>query len=188
MMPLRVPEGFTQKGFTLVELMVAIVIFAILATMAVPSFNSFIDKYRVKRAADTLSAFLINAKSEAIKRNATVRVVFKPAGAPWCAGMITVSTTVSTCDCTATNSCQIDGADRLVRGGDYKDILLTTDPNNATFSFTPQRGTVNAGNAQVQSAGGLQVRVTVSGTGRIRLCSPSGSGNIGGYPVCPPPS
>ncbi len=183
-MPLRVPKGFTQKGFTLVELMVAIAIFAILATMAVPSFSSFMDKYRVKRAADTLSAFLINAKSEAIKRNATVRVVFRPAGAPWCAGMITVSTTVSTCDCTVPNSCQIDGADRLVRGGDYKDILLTTTANGAMFSFTPLRGTVNSGNAQVQSVGGLQVRVTVSGTGRIRLCSPGNAGNRGGYPAC----
>ncbi len=176
-MPLRVP-----KGFTLVELMVAIAIFAILATMAVPSFNSFIDKYRVKRAADTLSAFLINTKSEAIKRNTTVRVVFQSAGAgaTWCAGM----TTADTCDCTVASSCQIDSADRLVRGSDYKAILLTSPNDGAMFSFTPLRGTVNNGNAQVQSAGGLQVRVVVAGTGRIRLCSPGDAGNRGGYPAC----
>ncbi len=182
MMPLRVPKGFTQEGFTLVELMVAIAIFAILATMAVPSFNSFIDKYRVKRAADTLSAFMINTKSEAIKRNATVRAVFQSAGAgaTWCAGM----TTANTCDCTVASSCQIDSADRLVRSSDYKDILLTSPNDEAMFSFSPLRGTVNSGNAQVQSAGGLQVRVIISGTSRIRLCSPSGIGNVGGYPKC----
>jgi prepilin-type N-terminal cleavage/methylation domain-containing protein len=174
------PRG--PKGFTLIELMVAIAILAILVTLAAPSFNSFIDKYRVKRAADTVSAFLINAKSEAIKRNTAVRAVFQSAGggATWCAGM----TTAASCDCMVANACQIDGADRLVRGGDYKGIVLESPADGAVFSFTPLRGTVNSGNAQVRSVDGLQVRVRVSGTGRIRLCSPSGSGNVGGYPVC----
>jgi prepilin-type N-terminal cleavage/methylation domain-containing protein len=178
----------SQKGFTLVELLVAIAILGILVTLAAPSFNSFIDKYRAKRAADTISAFLINTKSEAIKRNTTVRAVFNTAGATWCAGM----TTKPTCDCTVANSCQffqsdgitLDGAERVVRGSDYRGILLTATAS--TFAFTPQRGRSNvAGNAEVTSANGLKVRVVVKNTtGRIRLCSPSGSGNVGGYPVC----
>jgi prepilin-type N-terminal cleavage/methylation domain-containing protein len=179
---MRAPRS--RKGFTLIELMVAIAILAILVTMAAPSFSSFIDKYRVKRAADTLSAFLINTKSEAIKRNTRVRAVFQSTGSSWCAGM----TTADTCDCTAANSadsCEIDGAERVVRGSDFKDILLTVSADESKFSFTPLRGAVNAGNAQVTSANGLQVRVVVKNTtGRIRLCSPSGSGNVGGYPVC----
>jgi hypothetical protein len=100
--------------------------------------------------------------------------------------MIAAPTSTETCDCSATpNTCQIDGADRLVRGADFKGIVLNNPVDDAMFTFTPQRGTATSGNAQVQSAGGLQVRVIVAGTGRIRLCSPSGSGNVGGYPVCP---
>jgi prepilin-type N-terminal cleavage/methylation domain-containing protein len=178
-----------SRGFTLVELMITIAVAGILLALAAPSFNAFIDKYRAKRAADTLSAFLVNAKTEAIKRNMPMRVVFQSAssGATWCAGMIAAPTSTETCDCSATpNTCQIDGADRFVRGADFKDIVLNSPADDALFTFTPQRGTANSGNAQVQSAGGLQVRVVVGGTGRIRLCSPSGSGNVGGYPVCPP--
>lgn len=170
----------SAQGFTLIELMVTIAVLAILVTLAAPSFNSLIDKYRVKRAADTISAFLINAKSEAIKRNTTVRTVFNTAGATWCAGM----TTAATCDCTVANACQIDNAERVVRGGDYRGILLAA--TESTFAFTPQRGRSSvAGNAEVTSANGLKVRVVVKNTtGRIRVCSPSGSGNVGGYPAC----
>lgn len=177
---MRLPS---PKGFTLIELMVAIAILGILVTLAAPSFNSFIDKYRVKRAADTVSAFLINTKSEAIKRNTAVSAVFNTAGATWCVGM----TTTATCDCTAANACLIDGTERVVRGSDYRNVALAVTATDSTFTFKPLRGTTAdvAGNAEVTSADGLKVRVVVKNTtGRIRLCSPSGSGNIGGYPVC----
>ena len=174
-----------MRGFTLIELMISVTVLGVLLAIAAPSFNNFFDRYRVKRAADTFSSFLINTKSEAIKRNATVRVVFQTpdSGVTWCAGM----TMATTCDCTvgSASPCQIDAVDRLVRGTDFRGILLNNPADNAMFSFTPLRGAVTSGNVQVQSAGGLQIRVTVAGTGRIRLCSPSGSGNIGGYPVCP---
>jgi prepilin-type N-terminal cleavage/methylation domain-containing protein len=177
------------KGFTLIEVMVAVAILGILVTLAAPSFNSFIDKYRVKRAADSISAFLVSAKSEAIKQNKTVRAVFQSAGSGvnWCVGM----TSAASCDCTAVNSCQFnladgtpDGADRVLRGGNYPGIVLENPVDGAMFSFLPLRGTVNSGNARVRSANGLRVQVVVSGRGRIKLCSPSGAGNVGGYPVC----
>lgn len=174
----------TSRGFTLVELMITITVAGILLALAAPSFNAFIDKYRAKRAADTLSAFLINTKTEAIKRNMPVRAVFQSAssGASWCVGM----TTANTCDCMTANACQIDGVDRLVQGTNFKGIVLTSPDDGDMFTFAPQRGTANIEDSpQVQSAGGLQIRVVVKNTtGRIRLCSPSGAGNIGGYPVC----
>jgi prepilin-type N-terminal cleavage/methylation domain-containing protein len=177
-------KRYPQRGFTLIELIVAMAVFGILVTIAVPSFTSMMDSIRVKRAADAISAFMVNAKSEAIKRNTRVRVVFQSAsgGASWCAGM----TTANTCDCLATpNTCTLDGVDRVLTGSSYQNIVLNNPADGTVFAFSPNRGTVNSGNAQVQSDNGLQVRVVVTGTGRIRLCSPSGSGNIGGYAVCP---
>lgn len=170
-----------QRGFTLVEMMVVVAVLGIMLTIAIPSFTEMMDSSRTRRAADAISAFLVNAKSEAIKQNTTVRVVFQSesSGATWCAGM----TTATTCDCTAGN-CTIGGVARILGGASYKNIVLNNPADGAAFSFTPLRGTVNSGNAQVQSDNGLQVRVVVTGTGRIRLCSPSGSGNMGGYPEC----
>lgn len=171
------------KGFTLIEMMVAIAILAILATMAAPSFNSFIDRYRVKRAGDTVSAFLINTKSEAIKRNKTVSAVITGSGGTWCVGM----TEASTCDCTTSGSgaCQIDGVDRAIRSTSFKGIELNGPDTTHAFQFKPLRGTV-AGNetVELESEDGLKVNVVVGTFGRIRLCSPSGVGNIGGYSAC----
>jgi prepilin-type N-terminal cleavage/methylation domain-containing protein len=171
----------SQKGFTLIELMVAIAILGILVTLAAPSFNAFIDKYRVKRAADTVSAFLINAKSEAVKRNQPVTAVAGGGGGNWCVGM----TEEATCDCLTAGACQIDGVDRVVQGASFKGVSLNgPDPGHA-FEFKPLRGTVSGNDTvELQSVNGLQINVRVGTVGRVRLCSPSGSGNVGGYPVC----
>lgn len=60
------------KGFTLVELMIAIVILAILASIAAPSFVRLIASQRVRAAAFDLHGDLSFARSEAIKRNSNV--------------------------------------------------------------------------------------------------------------------
>lgn len=174
MIPIRAP-----KGFTLVELMVAIAVFAILLTMAAPSFNTFLDQYRVKRAADTVSAFLINTKSEAVKRNTNVSVVITGSGATWCAGM----TEDDTCDCSTVGACQIDGVDRAIRSASFKGVELNGPTTGHAFQFRPQRGTVTGNETvELESEDGLKLNVVVGTFGRVRLCSPSGS--IGGYPVC----
>ncbi len=170
-----------MQGFTLIEMMTVIVIMGILLALVVPSFDAYFEKSRTKRAAETLAAFLVNAKSESLKRNTTVRVVFQSAssGASWCAGM----TAANTCDCSASpNTCQMDGVDRTVAGADFNGVVLSAPGDDFIYGFTHRRGTVNAQTIQLQSVSGYGMNVVVSSTGRIRLCSPSGT--IGGYATC----
>lgn len=174
------------KGFTLIEMMIVIAIMGILLALAAPSFTIYFEKTRTKRAAETMAAFLVNAKSESIKRNAAVRVVFQTAGGgtSWCAGM----TTGANCDCLASpNTCTLDGVDRTISSTDYSGVMLNATggvDDGDMFTFTHKRGTVNADTVRLLSDSGYEMRVVVSGIGRIRLCSPSGSGYIGGYTEC----
>ncbi|MCF8159464.1 MAG: GspH/FimT family pseudopilin [Polaromonas sp.] len=73
-----------QAGFTLVELMIVVVIAAILASIAVPSFQSFIQGQRVKSAAAELHASFTLARSEAVKRSVLITVNAKTGG--WAMG------------------------------------------------------------------------------------------------------
>lgn len=63
-----------SRGFSLIELMVAITILAILLAVAVPSFQDMIQKNRVRTAAADLSDSLNLARSEAIKRGSSTRL------------------------------------------------------------------------------------------------------------------
>lgn len=60
------------RGFTLVEMMVAVAIVAILLAVAVPGFQGWIRNAEIRTAAESLQAGLNLARTEALRRNARV--------------------------------------------------------------------------------------------------------------------
>lgn len=67
-------SGSGSGGFTLLEIMVAITVAAILLAIAVPSLTMFIQNSRETSEADSLVASLDYARSEAVKLDANVEV------------------------------------------------------------------------------------------------------------------
>jgi type IV fimbrial biogenesis protein FimT len=75
------------SGFSLIELMFALVVLVILGTIAAPNMYDMVVNSRVRAAASDLYGTLIAARSEAIKRNANVDIV---PGTDWNGWRITV--------------------------------------------------------------------------------------------------
>ncbi len=67
-------------GFTLVELMIAMAILGILASIALPAFDSFILGSRLRTYSNDFAAAARLARSEALKRNAQVRLCMSADG------------------------------------------------------------------------------------------------------------
>ena len=63
------------RGFTLVELIIAMSVLAILISLAVPMYNTMVANNRARAAAYSLVSSLTFARDEAVKRNAAVSVL-----------------------------------------------------------------------------------------------------------------
>ncbi|MFO7903299.1 MAG: GspH/FimT family pseudopilin [Pirellulaceae bacterium] len=72
-------------GVTLIELLVAILIIAILATIGIPNFQQTIRNNRVTSQSNELVALISYSKSEAIRRSEDVTVQFSDEGNVWTA-------------------------------------------------------------------------------------------------------
>jgi type IV fimbrial biogenesis protein FimT len=76
-----VPRRREERGFSIIELMVAIVVGAILVAIAVPSFRTTLQKHRLRVSADSLQAAVQYARTEAILRATYVSLCASADGA-----------------------------------------------------------------------------------------------------------
>jgi len=62
----------SSHGFTLIELMIVVVIVGVIMLVAAPSYSTLIQRTRLKSFANEVVSSVYLARSEAIKRNATM--------------------------------------------------------------------------------------------------------------------
>lgn len=72
------------RGFTLIELIMAMAILVIMATLAGPPMGSMIANQRLRGVATDFHQSLVKARSEAIKRNTSVTI--NPIDGSWATG------------------------------------------------------------------------------------------------------
>lgn len=98
-----------RQGFTLIELMVTITVLGILAALAVPSFLDFRQRSALRGAADQVTIFWGDARFEALRRDALVKVGFHTDGGRFCIGAATTTDPAddTACDCLTAGACNV---------------------------------------------------------------------------------
>ncbi len=85
----KFPKNSSGRGFSMIELVITIAIAAILLTLAIPSFTSFLNSNRVSGQANELLATFQAARLESIRRGREVVVCGSSnanAATPSCSG------------------------------------------------------------------------------------------------------
>jgi type IV fimbrial biogenesis protein FimT len=166
------------RGFTLVEMMVAVAVIAIIAAVAMPSIENMRASRRVHAAAEAVYSHAQFTRNESIKEDQNLFLSITT-GTNWCLG---ISLTTG-CSCATAGSCQFGTTSGLsehnLQGTDFPDVSLSSSNNN--IEFDSRRGTTIGGGSTITLSGsnGYSAQVIVSALGRARLC-----GNVGGLSAC----
>jgi len=147
------------RGVTLLELIVALCILAVLAALALPWMHGRLARQRLGAAAEALAADLADARFEAARRSAPLHVSLA-SGTDWCWSVAAAPG----CSCETVQSCQL----KAVRAIDHPGVRLVSGRGGA---IDAQGVSSTALGATFASATDESLRVDLLALGRARVCS-----------------
>jgi type IV fimbrial biogenesis protein FimT len=162
----------SQRGITIIELMIAIVVLVLLIGLGAPSYSQWLANSQTRNAAESLQNGLRLAQAEAARRNTQVDLVLTD-DAP-------TSATVTSATTGRSWIVRVPGATpELIQGkpaGEGSQAVQVAS-DAATISFNGL-GRLTPGSAAVtidftNPAGNRPLRVTASLGGRVRMCDPA---------------
>jgi type IV fimbrial biogenesis protein FimT len=154
-----------NAGFSLIELMVSVVVLGILASIAVPSFQTWIRNTQIRNAAESITNGLQRARAEAVSRNTNVSFVMGT-DSSWAISVVNPASTID-------QRLASEGSKNVTRA------VLPTGATTVTFSnvgFVVPNADASNSITQVDlvAAGGSQnLRVTIGTGGNARMCDPN---------------
>lgn len=184
-----------RRGFTLIELMVGIAVFAFVMAMGAPSFSTWIQNGQIRTATEAIQNGIHLARAEAVRRNVPVRFQLTDTLTNACALSTSGSNWVVSLDAAAGLCNEAPSADlaaptapRVIQsraGGEGSaNAAIAADQSSIVFNglgrVTPiPGGNINinitnpTGGACAAASGPMRcMRVVVSAAGQVRLCDP----------------
>jgi len=191
----------TQRGISLIEVMVVVVITAILMAVAAPAFSNWMAGTRIRATAEAMLAALQHTRTEATTRNTQVRFQFtttlgsdclRAKGATnWVVDVVDADPNADSVEnqCDATPSDTVAPSILQLRSGTESGsgTTVSADADQIVFNglgrqaavapaTTVSAVTIDVGSSRGQCAasGGdiTCLRIVVSPAGQVRMCNP----------------
>jgi len=166
------------RGFTLLEMLIAVVVMSTLLFVAAPNLYLFQQKHKIVQLASELQGFLIQAKSEAIYRNKDLWAHIEMDNNPSLTGDWSIRLTNS----------ELSGVGdtiQIMSGDKYRNIQFESGYVSDQIKFDGVRGKVNNGSLRFALANVPEQQLNLKssfGASRIIVCGKGGA--FYGYPQC----
>ncbi|MDD2928596.1 MAG: GspH/FimT family pseudopilin [Sideroxydans sp.] len=159
-----------QFGFSLVELMIGIAILAILASVAAPSFQVWLQNSQIRNAAESIANGLQRARSEAVGRNTDVEFVLTTDSA-WVVRVAKGAVIEQRSSGEGSRNVIATPTHSTSHTVTYNSFgsIWTTNPVDGTVPFTH----VDIDSAVLPAAESQELRITLGVGGNIRMCDPN---------------
>ncbi|WP_371186432.1 GspH/FimT family pseudopilin [Thalassotalea maritima] len=193
-------------GITLIEVLVALLVLSILASVAGPSFAESFKKRQLQSAAEQMYSFMQQARAESLARSEKIHVsVANMASSNWSYGMksanLPATATAGDCDPTVTDTSHTSACVLLIDDGDGTTTVddyvlhridasehdginlqlgLATNSSSTSMVFDPARGTVDNSRSFHFVSDAKQLVVRVNKLGLVKICS----NDYAEYPSC----
>jgi type IV fimbrial biogenesis protein FimT len=185
-----------QRGVTLIELVIGIAILAVVLGFGIPNFAAWMQNLQIRNAAESIQNGLQIARTEALRRNTSIRFqltssiddtcTIPAAGsgsqspANWVVNVGDASTNDPTDKCASSTTLiqshtAAEGAQNAVVSTDYTTIVFNGLGQATSVSGSGDIDVSNSTGGACASQGGPMtcMRVTVSAQGQIRMCNPN---------------
>ena len=182
-----------NRGFSLVEIMMSIVLIAIGTALAIPSYQDMIEKRQVTNGAEQLASFVNMAQGAAMKTNQVVTVSYSFTNSnDWCIGAVESEVP---CNCTVDSEdtdgyCAIGSQKAILNDSIASERgLVQQMTGDGAYAFDPIRGMfTERGDALTMDvpsrSGDFRLKLMVNDTGRVTLCSDGADYAVPGYELC----
>lgn len=184
-----------NRGFSLIEVMMTVVLLAVSFVLAIPSFRDMVEKRQVTNGAEQLASFINTSQGISMRTNQVVTVSFDHDGLnDWCVGATLGETA---CDCDETEEgesdyCEIDSQHFVMNQGiaPQGELVHSISGDGTSYSFDPVRGLFTDMNdfltMELQSKSqDFKLNLMVIPTGKVTLCSKDADHAVPGYAECP---
>jgi type IV fimbrial biogenesis protein FimT len=181
----------SNRGFTLIELMIGLVVMGILLAVALPAFDRFLQNTKIRNAAEMTISGLNLARAEALRRNTPVRFQMVSDLTASCTDTASVSWVVSLVD--PAGACNVAPSDttapRIVQkrsGLDGTSGIVVAATGGSAIVYNGLGRASSAGLTQIDLstlqgvcehvdpvAGNRRcLRILISAGGQARMCDP----------------